>query len=303
MKLKFVDRSLFFKTFATLGDEEVECAREYIDADYDFGGFEVLCSYFAGCIVFRYYSEDVGYHFDAPIPLSERADEPAALRAISDYCLCEAIPEIVVGLIPELLNDMLRGAEHYSIGEDDDGTLAVKIITECMECEFLPEVIVDDVCLGEFADKYAPSYEKLLKDANLNCHFGYNILDDIPNGSGKDFIKNAREEFERSESMTFAATVFENGENVFVGEGVLYAFDGRGRASVSFRVLPEYHGRGIGRKIFRALMKIAAEIGLRRVIAEVKNENTPSLSLLSRFADGTRLEKKTVFEFFTADFG
>ena len=123
------------------------------------------------------------------------------------------------------------------------------------------------------------------------------MLEDIPNGKGIDFIKNAREEFERSESMTFAATVMEGGENRFVGEGAIYAFDGRGSACVAFRVHPDYHRRGIATKIFNGLLRIAKEIGLKKIIAEVKSENTPSLNLLSKFARGERKEDKVVFEF------
>ena len=302
MKLKFVENSCFYSTFESLGAEEKESAREFVETVYDFGDFEVMYSYCAGCIILRYYSEDAGYHFDAPFPISNDADERAAFEAISEYCRLEAIPETVVGILPELLDDMLRGAENYSLGEDDDGTFAVKIITECMSCEFMPEIMVDDVYLGEFADKYASKYEDLIKNANLNCHFGYNLLEDMPFGDGMDFVNNAREEFERSESMTFAVTLEENGENIFVGEGTLYAFDGRGSALMAFRVLPDYHGRGIGRKTLIGLMRIAKELGLKNVVAEVKNENVPSVNLLSKFAKGKKKTEKTVFVLTPSDF-
>lgn len=297
MKLKFVDRNEFYRVFDKLTAEETEAASEFIDSDYDFGDFEVAYSYCSGCMLLRYYSSDAGYHFDAPFPLVEDASEGDAFFAISEYCKTEGIAETVVGIDPSLLDSMLRGAERYSLAEDEDGTLAVRIITECMDTEFLPEALYEDVYLGEFADSYAPKYEELLKNANLNCHFGYNILDDIPNGTGIDFIRNAKEEFERAESMTFAATIYENGKNVFVGEGTLYAFDGRGCASVAFRVLPEFHRRGIGRKIFMALRTIAGDIGLKKIIAEVKTENVASLSLLSKLGEGVDLGDKTVFTF------
>jgi len=302
MKLKFVDKSVFYSTFVNLTDEELEASREFVDSDYDFGDFEVMYSFFSGCMILRYYSSEAGYHFDAPFPLAENADEAAAFIAISDYCRAEAIPETVVGIDPASLDLMLRGAKKYSLAEDEDGTLAVRIITECMECEFLPETLYDDVYLGEFADSYAEKYEELLKNVNLNCHYGYNILEDMPCGTGRDFIERAREEFERSESMTFAATVYGNGKNVFVGEGTLYGFDGRGKAFAAFRVLPEYHRRGIGKKIFCALMKIANETGLEKVIAEVKPENLTSINLLSKYAAGKEFGEKTVFEFNVADF-
>lgn len=297
MRLKFADSESFYTTFSSLTEEETAATREMVLSGDEFDGFEVAYSYFDGCIIMRYYSDDAGYHFEAPMPIRDGADVEGAYVAISEYCVGEAIVETVVGIPPEELDYMLRGADRYSLAEDEDGTLAVRIITECMECEFMPETMYDDVYLGEFASSYAPKYEKMLKDANLNCHFGYNILDDIPNGTGMDFIENARAEFERSESITLAATVDENGENVFVGEGVLYAFDGRGKACVSFRVLPEYHRRGIGRKIFSGLLGVAKQIGLKKVVAEVKKENLPSLNLLFGFAEGEEKTDKIVFEF------
>lgn len=296
MKLKFVERNEFYSTFS-LTSQEAELASDFIEADYVFGDFEVLCSYYAGCMIIRYYSDDVGYHFEAPFPLSTDACEADAFVAISEYCKAEAIPETVIGIAPALLDAMLRGAKRYSASEDEDGTYAVRIVTECMECEFLPEALCEDLYLGEFADCYADKYEELLKNENLNCHFGYNILDDIPNGTGMDFIKSAREEFERAESMTFAATIYESGRNVFVGEGTLYAFDGRGSACASFRVLPEFHRRGIGTKIFKALMNIAKDIGLERLIAEVKPENKASLALLSALGEPVDLGEKIRFVF------
>lgn len=302
MKLKFVEAERFYDLYNNLTEEEISFSREFIETDYDFGDFEVMYAYHKGCILLRYYSDDAGYHFDAPFPISDFADVPEAFAAISEYCKLEAVPETVVGVEPDWLDCMLRGAKRYSIREDDDGSFAVKIITECADAEFLPEILYDDVYLGEFADSYAKEYERLLKNANLNCHFGYNILDDMPNGTGMDFIKNARNEFENSESMTFAATVMEDGNNVFVGEGALYAFDGRGGASVAFRVLPEFHGRGIGKKIFLGLMKISKCIGLERLTAEVKKQNEPSLRLLSKFGSGEICGETVRFVFKTAGF-
>ena len=297
MKLKFVSADEFYSVFSELSEEEVLACREFTDSESGFDDFEIAYSYAFGCMILRYYSEEAGYHFEAPIPLVDFADVGKAFVSITEYCVLETIEETVIGISPDVLDLMLRGAERYSLAEDEDGSLAVRIVTECMECEFIPEVLFEDLYLGEFANSYADKYEELLKNVNLNRHFGYNILDDMPNGTGIDFIENARREFENAESITLAATICEDGENVFVGEGTLYAFDGRGNACVSFRVLPEYHRRGIGRKIFRGLLEIAKQIGLKNVIAEVKNENVSSLCLLSQYAKGVKNGEKVTFEF------
>ena len=284
--MTFVDAKDFFDIYRGLNREERSAALEYLESDFDFSGYEVKFGYFSGCIVMRYYSSDVGYHFEAPIALSADADVPLAFVKISEYCLTEGIPETIIGIPNENIEFALRGAENYSKSDNDDGTINVRILTECMLEEELPEFLVGDVYIGEFAEKYADEYEKLIKNENLNCHFGYNLTQDMPNGTGADFVNFVREEFERGESMTFAATVLNrSGENVFVGEGALYSFDGRGGASVSFRVLPEYHRRGIGDSIFRGLILAAKQIGLKRVQADVKVENTPSLALLSKYRE------------------
>ena len=205
---------------------------------------------------------------------------------ISEYCKLQSIPEIVVGVPPEYKDIMLRGAKKYDFAEDEDGSFVFEIFTECMLTEELPEIMYDDVYLGEFALAYASKYEKLVKNVNLNRYFGYNLTDDLADGGGAEFIKLIREDFERSESMTFAATVMSDcGENVFIGEGTLYGFDGRGGASLSFRVLPEYHGRGFGRKIFMALSGIADKIGVDTLFAEVIKDNSASLRILSGYSE------------------
>lgn len=286
--LKFLPAEEFLKMLSVSNKNESDLVYEYVDTDYDFGDFDVRYSYFSGNLIIRFYSDEVGYHFEAPIRLTDNADVRGAYVKISEYCRLEAIPEIIVGIPSDERELVLRGAEHYNQGEDNDGTYAIEILTECMLCDELPECLFGDVYLGEFAESYADEYAKLVKNVNLNKHFGYNITDDLPDGSGIDFIKFVRDEFETGESMTFAATVLsDSSENVFVGEGVLYAFDGRGGASVSFRVLPDYHRRGIGRKIFLGLVKIADSLGLKTLYAGVMKENLASAALLTPFSSSS----------------
>lgn len=282
--IKFVSAEDFFSTYTVLSDAEKSVALEYVSEDCDFGDFDVGFAYACGALLIRYYSDDAGYHFEAPIPLSDECDFRAAYVEISEYCKMQSVPEVIVGVLPEHKDSALRGAKRYNCAEDEDGSLVIEILTECMMADDLPEILYDDVYLGEFALFYAPEYEKLVKNVNLNKYFGYNITDDIPDGTGLDFIKFVREEFERSESMTFAATAMDdNVNNCFIGEGTLYAFDGRGGASLSFRVLPEFHGRGFGRMIFMGLFGIAKQIGVDTLYAEVMKDNSASLHILSGY--------------------
>ena len=291
--LKFYNTDGFESGEPKLSPDELKLAREYVCSDFDFGEFEAAFAYYAGALIIRYYSEDAGYHFEAPIALSDSADISSAYCEISEYCKLQRIPEIIIGIPPEDRELMLRGAEHYNLGEDEDGSLMIEIVNECMLVDELPEYLSDDVYLGEFAASYADDYEKLIKNVNLNRYFGYNLTDDLPNGDGIDFINFVRNEFENNESMTFAATVLSDSlENLFVGEGTLFGFDGRGGASVSFRVLPEYQGQGIGKKIFLGLAGIAESIGVHTLFGEVMKGNAPSLALLRRFADSEYEEEE-----------
>ena len=141
MKLKFVDAEKFYNVYDFLTENEIEESKAFVEADFSFFDGEVLFSYHSGCMILRYYSDGVGYHFDAPFSISEIADMESAFAAISEYCKKEAIPEVVVGIEPELKNMMLRGATHYLEREDDDGTFVIEIQTECMTEEYLPEIL------------------------------------------------------------------------------------------------------------------------------------------------------------------
>lgn len=261
-----------------------EAALEYIGQAEDMDAEQILAAIFNGCLIFRLYSSDTGYYFEAPIPLSESADIGGAYNAIYDYCLREAIPTVIVDVPGEDAELATEGMSSAVLTEMGDGAYLLELLTECMRCEELPERLYDRVYLGEFAASYAPDYARLIEDRELNKYYGYDATEDIKALLPTDYIDAVRGEFRRGESMTFAATVLnDDGENAFVGEGVLYAFDGRGNATAAFRVLPEHQGQGLGREIFIALTEIAKEIGLDRVKCDVKLENEPSLRLLSRF--------------------
>lgn len=285
MKLKFVYASEFLSEYPRLTEEEREASVEFLSsAD---GDREITFAYASGTVILRYFDTGEGYFFSAPYALSDSFDLEEAYSAISEYCRREEIPELIVDVLEEELPLALRGAIEYDTYENEEGTYTVRIYKPTELCDELPEVLSGEVYLGEFADKYADDYEKLIKNVNLNRYFGYNLTDDMPNGKGIDYINMVREDFEKSRSMTFAATVLSpSSDNVFVGEGTLYGFDGRGSARVSFRVLPEYHGKGYGTSILEGLIAIAKELSVKRIIGEVMADNSPSLALMSRFAEG-----------------
>ncbi|MBR2651090.1 MAG: GNAT family N-acetyltransferase [Clostridia bacterium] len=289
MKISFVGKNDFFDRF-TLTDPEREAALEYLTDDGDEGvgaSAEMSYSFAYGCLLFKLYSDEAGYYFWPAVPLSDECDIAAAYRAVAEYCKLEAIPELYVDIPAEDVEYITRGAPHAALHDVSDGageTYAIEIFTECMLVCALPELMVDELYLGELVPCYDSEYERLVLDAEVNKYYGYSFRDDIPNGGGKEFREAAEAQLSSGEAMTFALTVYREEKNVFVGEASLYAFDGRGGAEMAFRLLPEWQGLGLGREALLGCIGIAEGLGLTRVSARVMEENLRSRRLLSRFA-------------------
>lgn len=301
MKLKFVPRNDFYSEFA-LSDDERSKAASYITPDIY--GHEIAHSYYEGCLLTRLFTDEIGYYFWPAVPLSRRARLGKAYEAISDYARLEAIKEVYVDLPRDHVSMVTKGKPYATVTKDEDDDFRddedeergepweryfVEIDTECTLAEYLPEVMVDDVYLSEFAIAYAADYERLVRNKEVNRYFGYSYLDDAEGASGTDFINMAREQFDRGEAMNFAATVLSGDKNLLIGEGTLYGFDGKRGASFSLRLLPEWQGKGYGKKILAALISLANGLGLFKLYAEIDQRNIPSIRLVSTVG---KLEKK-----------
>ena len=284
MKISFVEAHRFFEVFSLTDAERTE-AREYItDSVSGEASAELSYSFAYGCLMIKLYSDEMGYYFWPAVPIADTADTASAYRKVAEYCKLEAIPEVYIDVSKEDARVITEGAPHASVHDMGEGSYAVEIFTECMLAEHLPEHMHGELYFGEFAPCYDNDYELLVKDGELNKYFGYSICDDIPNGSGAEFREAAAAQFDSGEAMTFALTVYGEEKNIFVGEAALYAFDGRGGASVAFRILPQWQGLGLGRGALLGCLEIAEGIGLTRVLAEVMEGNTKSYNLLSSFA-------------------
>ena len=275
-----------------------EVAADYLGQAEHMDAEQILAAIGSGCLIFRLYSEDTGYYFEAPIPLCEDADVASAYSEIYSYCLSEAIPVVIVGVPEEDLATATDGLTSAEVDEVCEGEYLLRIVTECMRCEHLPEAMYERVYLGEFASSYALDYARLLEDKELNKYYGYDITDDVKASAPIDYVESVRAEFERGESVTLAATVLSaEGKNVFVGDAVLYAFDGRGGASLAVRVLPEFQRQGLGSEIFLALCTVAEEIGLSCLRCDIMKENIPSVRMFSSFGTPSECESTVNFEF------
>lgn len=289
MKLKFVKKEDFYSEFI-LNDRQRIKASAHLTADI--GDTSFAYSYFGGCLITRLFTDDLGYYFWPVIPLRAFASVKGAYAKISEYARLEAIKEVYVELPKSHASIVSAGKPYATVTEDewdeDDeegGSAEVKYIveieTECTLAEDIPETMLDDIYLSELTTPFAADYERLVRSEEVNRYFGYSYLDDNADAKGADFIRMANEQFERGEAMNFAVTVLKNEENLLIGEGTLYGFDGSLGASVSFRLLPEWQGRGYGKKLLMALIKTAREMGLARLFAKIDERNARSLSLVS----------------------
>jgi RimJ/RimL family protein N-acetyltransferase len=81
--------------------------------------------------------------------------------------------------------------------------------------------------------------------------------------------------------VALVAIANENGRPGIVG-GCRYVVVGPGRAEVSFSVIDEYQGKGLGTALMRLIAAIGREAGLEELVAEVLADNTPMLKVFER---------------------
>ena len=95
--------------------------------------------------------------------------------------------------------------------------------------------------------------------------------------------------------VALVALAEEDGKPTIVG-GCRYIVARPGLAEVSFLVIDEYQGKGIGSALMRHIAAIGREAGLRELVAEVLSDNGPMLKVFarSRLAMNTRHEGSAI---------
>jgi RimJ/RimL family protein N-acetyltransferase len=81
--------------------------------------------------------------------------------------------------------------------------------------------------------------------------------------------------------VALIAEVEEDGRPTLIGSA-RYIVTAPGQAEVSFSVIDEYQGLGIGGKLFDHLARIGRDSGLHEFVAEVLAENAPMLRVFQR---------------------
>lgn len=220
--------------------------------------------------------------FTYPVSISEDADEADIIEEIIRFCTDCEIEPIFIDTPRDTLPLLLDGVRHADV--DGDGEFfTVKLKNECMLLEYPPETLSGEVYLSEPAEKFAAEYKRLILDSEHNAFWGNDLRAEMTGSSAKYFVTEAIDEFYQGTAITLHATTLDgDGENKFVGEGVLYRFDFKGGCEVAVRVLPEHCKKGYGRAILEGLIEIARQIGLTRLVCNIDKRNIPAI----RFTKG-----------------
>ena len=274
-----------------LADGLSEDAFEYlceIANGLDTSGGDVECAITveSGCALVRIF--DMGrYYFVFPCELDEKADVYAALRAVGEYAMREELPLVFVDVPAEALS-CFAGYRHMDIDASDElgETYRVRIKTECELIDEIPSVVWGRVELTSLSEEDIQLHDELSRDRELNKFWGYDYSEDVKSPDIGYFYRKAEEEFLRGTAVTMAVRVL--GE--FCGEATLYAFDGRGGAEFSVRILREKQRCGIGAEATLAVAEAARSIGLVRLRASVMNENEPSLKMMKKVCSEFRVD-------------
>ena len=264
-----------------LGVERDEYLGELIESFTDLAGEvpEVALSFAGGCMLVRIYDED-RYLFIFPIALSDDAYVAVALDALAEYIRREMLT-FVMSDVPrdglELVSTMFPHVDAMAY-EDDDDLFAVAVKNELDMVEEYPTVTVGDVTLSPLTDADTAAYTALCSDRELNKYWGYDDLADNPTADPEIFMLTA--EREKRESIALSLAIRRDGS--YLGEAVIYDFDFKEGAEIGIRILPEFHGGGLGLVALDGLIRYARELGLTTLRARVRAENTAAIRMTKK---------------------
>lgn len=245
---------------------------------------EFALSFSRGCALVRIF--DMGrYSFLYPFALTDDADAASALSDIAEYAMREEI-RLVVDDVPRECVGSFLSFRHIDIDASDrEGeSFRITVKTECELMGEVPEVELGRVVLNALTEEDIPEYARLCRDEGVNEHWGYDYSADVTDPEDAYFYEMAMSELAAGVALSMAV----RHEGSFIGEAVLYAFDGRGCAEFAIRLLPEWQGIGLGAESVRAICAAASEIGLIRLSPRVFKANIASVGMLRKITDEYR---------------
>ena len=259
--------------------------REYlIDIIEEGGEVDIAVAFSHDTLLTRRFFGD-GYEFSYPMPLLDRADLDGALCALEEYCRRHELPLVYCDLLREECNALVARyrfsrEECFDLseeGEDEELIYRLTVKNECSLFEEIPTLSDGTLTLSALTEQDIPSYALLCRDEEILALWGYDYRDSTPELSDEDFYLMAKEELASGISMTFAVRA----GGRFVGEAVLYAFDGKGGAEFSIRILKGYRCMGYAHRALCLLLDFCEnDLALRHLDGVCLKENTPSRALM-----------------------
>ena len=238
---------------------------------------ELAAAVSSGCMLLRVF--DMGrYAFPFPYEICEDADISAAVLEICEYAMREEIPRVFTDVPPECLGAFC-GFRHLNLDAEDGEELSYRVTvkTECELLSEIPEVNDGRLSLTAIRDEDVSSYARLAKDEDSLKFWGYDYREDVgADVSDGYFMETAASELAMGVSLSAAVRY----DGVFVGEAIIYAFDGLGGAEFAVRILPEERGRGLGRMAVNGAISLARKIGLKTLRAFIMEENAVSIKMV-----------------------
>ena len=267
---------------------------EIIDSFLEFShdGAEVALAAESDLLLVRIY-DDGRYSFVYPIAFSDTADRRAALIMLTEYARRELIPIYLTDVPREELSLITATFPHVEARayDDDEDGFVVCINSECDMLDGVPEISGEGLSLSEISGGDAEEYKRLVLDKNLNRYFGYDVTLDMPNPTGEELIELTRREYHRGVALSLAIMR----EGKFIGEAVIYDYDYMGSAEFAIRLLPEYHGMGLGRAALCLLIALARGMKLKTLRARVAEENLPSLKMTEAYLERVKSDDGLVY--------
>ncbi len=265
-----------------LSREDDKIKEEVLEIIESFSEFSQECDFafcrFEDFLSVRIFDREM-YAFVYPIPLCDGASEENFLLEIGKYALKEEIPLIFCDIPAECVSTFEECFRFTELTDDGCGSYTGRVLSELSRAVDIPEISDGVLTLSPLKEEDIPLLAKLSRDSELNKYWGYDYREDIEDASDAYFYNTACSAAEDGTALTLAVRL----GDIFIGEGTIWGFDLHGGASVAFRIFPEFHKRGFGKRTFQLLLKLGSEIGLLQLCASVMCENLPSKKILDRY--------------------
>ena len=233
------------------------------------------------------------YVFISPIGLCDGFDLRGAVERIAEYSVREMIPLIFTDVPRDsvsVYSELFRFSD-ARVYDDDDDLFFIFVDNECSLLDSLPVMTDGDMTLRGIDEEDLPRYAELCRDRELNKYWGYDASVDNTDDTDEYFLRVARAEFNTGSAVTLGIYL----DGAFIGEGVIYSFDYKGGASIALRILPEYHGRGLGQRALSLLISVSKSMGILTLYGEAMEQNLASIGMTSHFMDVYKREKGRVY--------